>query len=121
MSVEIKGKVVQIMKKQSGVSKNGNTWEVQPFVLETLDEKYPRKIYIEIFGEERINQCPLDMGYDITVHCDIESLEYNGHWYTKVRAWKIDSNAPTLEERLQGQEEAPAAAMQEENSDDLPF
>jgi hypothetical protein len=61
---------------------------VQSYVLET-QEQYPRKVYFEIFGEDRIknNQCNID---DIvTVSFDIESREFNGRWYTSIRAWKV--------------------------------
>lgn len=86
--MEITGKIIQILPKQTGTSKAGNPWEVQPFVLET-QEQYPRKVYIEVFGSERIKECPLDIDHIVTASIDIDSLEYQGRWYTKVRAWKI--------------------------------
>jgi hypothetical protein len=87
--MEISGKIIQVLPLQEGVSKNsGNPWKVQSYVLET-QEQYPRKVYFEIFGEDRIknNQCNID---DIvTVSFDIESREFNGRWYTSIRAWKV--------------------------------
>jgi hypothetical protein len=33
------------------------------------------------------------MDETVTVHFDIESREYNGRWYTNIRAWKVDKGA----------------------------
>ena len=101
--MEIVGKIIQILPKQVGVSKQGNPWEVQPFVLETLDQ-YSRKVYIEIFGSERVKQNPLDIDHVVTVSYDLESREFNGRWYTSVRAWKVTNGDQT-------QQPAPAAPV----------
>lgn len=125
--MEIKGKIVQILPIMEGVSKNGNPWKVQPFVLETLD-MYPRKVYFEIFGEERIAQCPLDINYEVTVHCDAESREFKDRWYTQLRAWKIttgqDEEAPVVAEQT-GETTSAAVVTSSvsagEEQTDLPF
>ena len=127
--MEIKGKIIQILPIMEGVSKNGNPWKVQPFVLETLDQ-YPRKVYFEIFGEERIAQCPLDINYEVTVHFDAESREFKGRWYTQLRAWKIttgqDEEAPVDAEQA-GETTSvtavpsPVSAAQEEDPEAGPF
>ncbi len=31
----------------------------------------------------------------VNVSFDVESREYNGRWYTTVRAWKVDKNVAT--------------------------
>lgn len=107
--MEIVGKIIQILPKQVGVSKQGNPWEVQPFVLETLDQ-YPRKVYIEIFGPERVKQNPLDIDYVVTVSYDLESREFNGRWYTSVRAWRVQ-NGDATQQPAQAAQPAPAAPV----------
>ena len=88
--MEIQGKIIQVLPKKEGVGKNGNPWAIQPFVIET-QESYPKKVYIELFGEDRIKANPVDI--DMLVDCgiDIESREFNGLWYTQVRAWKVQT------------------------------
>lgn len=98
--MEIKGTIIQVLERKEGVAQSGNTWALQPYVLETL-EQYPRKVYFEVFGEERIEQNACNVGDEVTVSYDIESREFNAKWYTQVRAWKIDKA---------GQEAAVAAA-----------
>ena len=114
--MEISGKIIQVLPLQEGVGKNsGNPWKVQSYVLET-QEQYPRKVCFEIFGEDKIknNLCQID---DIvTVSFDIESREFNGRWYTSIRAWKVQQgivdNAaqPQVQTAPAVQQAAPAAS-----------
>jgi len=86
--MEIVGKIIQVLPIQEGVGRNGNPWKVQPYVLETLDQ-YPRKVHFEVFGEDRIRMNPCAIDQLVTVSFDIESREFNGRWYTSIRAYRI--------------------------------
>ena len=86
--MEVVGKIIQVLPAQEGVGRNGNPWRVQPYVLETLDQ-YPRKVHFEVFGEDRIKQNPCEIDQLVTVSFDIESREFNGRWYTSIRAYRI--------------------------------
>ncbi len=105
--MEVSGKIIQVMPLQEGVSqRTGNPWKLQAYVLET-QEQYPKKVYFEVFGEDRIkaNSCNID---DIvTVSFDIESREFNGRWYTGIRAWKIQQGVVTTD----AQQAQPAAGQ----------
>ena len=92
--MEIVGKIIQVLPAQEGVGRNGNPWKVQPYVLETV-ENYPRKVHFEVFGEDRIKSNPCDVDQLVTVSFDIESREFNGRWYTSIRAWKIQQGDMT--------------------------
>ena len=102
--MEVVGKIIQVLPIQDGVGRNGNPWKVQPYVLETLDQ-YPRKVHFEVFGEDRIKQNPCEIDQLVTVSFDIESREFNGRWYTSIRAWRIQQGDTT-----QVAAPAPAAA-----------
>ena len=136
--MEVVGKIIQVLPAQEGVGRNGNPWKVQPYVLETLDQ-YPRKVHFEVFGEDRIKQNPCEIDQLVTVSFDIESREFNGRWYTSIRAWHIQqgdttqaaavpSAAPAQAAPVSG-EPAPADpvapdpfdASAGEGSSDLPF
>ena len=92
--MEIVGKIIAVLPEQSGVAKTGNPWKVQAYVLETV-EQYPRKVHFEIFGEERIKQNPCAIDQLVTVSFDIESREFNGRWYTSIRAWRVQQGDTT--------------------------
>ena len=104
--MDIIGKIIQVLPVQEGVGKNGNPWKVQAYVLET-QEQYPRKVCFEIFGEDRIKNNPCNIDDLVTVSFDIESREFNGRWYTSIRAWKIQQGDMTQAAAVPG---APAAA-----------
>jgi hypothetical protein len=84
--MEITGKIVQLLPEQSGQSSRG-TWRKQEFILE-VPGNYPKNICISMWGEN-IDSFGIKQGEDITVSIDIESREYNGRWYTNVKAWKV--------------------------------
>lgn len=88
--MDIKGKIIQVLPLQSGVSKQGNAWRKQEYVLETLDA-YPSKVKFDIFGD-KIDNYPMEVGNIVTIHFDIESREFNGRWYTDIHAYKVDLN-----------------------------
>ena len=92
--MEVVGKVVQVLPLQEGVGRNGNPWKLQGYVLETI-ENYPRKVHFEVFGEDRIKNNPCAIDQVVTVSFDIESREFNGRWYTSIRAWRIQQGDMT--------------------------
>jgi hypothetical protein len=88
INMEIKGKIIQKLEPQGGVSKAGNQWKKQEYVLETLDS-YPKKVKFDFFGD-RADQYVFEVGDLITLSYDIESREFNGRWYTDIHAYKAD-------------------------------
>lgn len=87
--MDISGKIIQKLPLQQGESKtSGKPWALQAYVLET-QEQYPRKVCFELFGEQRIKDNPCDIDDLVTISFDIESREFNGRWYTSIRAWKV--------------------------------
>lgn len=121
--LNISGVVLNILPLQTGTSKAGNQWQKQDFILETGGQ-YPRKVCVCLFGDN-VDKFPLQVGQSVTVSVDIESREFNGRWYTDVRAWNVVYNgqqqgapapAPTATApTAQAPAGTPAAA------DDLPF
>ena len=90
--MELTGKIIAVLPERGGVSKAGNEWKIQEYVLET-QEQYPRKMMFNVFGADRISQFNIQLGEVLTVSFDIDSREYNGRWYNDIRAWKVDRNA----------------------------
>lgn len=84
--MNISGKVVQVLPIQTGTSKAGNPWQKQEFVLEQGGQ-YPRKVCISLFGDN-VAKIP-QVGQDVMVSVDIDSREFNGRWYTEIKAWNI--------------------------------
>lgn len=85
--MEIKGKIKQKLDPITGESSNG-AWKKQEFIIET-DGDYPKSICIIVWGD-KIDLEKFAVNDTVTVSINIESREYNGRWYTDVKAWKID-------------------------------
>lgn len=93
--MELVGKVIQVLPLQQGTSaKTGNPWTIKTFIVET-QENFPRRVAIEIFGDQRIADNPVELDQLVTVSFDLESREFNGRWYTSVRAWKVQQGIQT--------------------------
>lgn len=86
--MEITGKVVAVLEITSGTGKNGNEWKKRDFVIETADEKFPKKVCFTLFGD-KVNTCPM-IDTTVTVSFDINAHEYNGKWFNSINAWKVD-------------------------------
>ena len=89
MSMELKGKVIQLLPVQTGMGKKGQ-WKKQEFIVETQTQ-YPKKVCLSAWGD-KIDQFNVSEGDIVNVSVDLESREYNGRWYTEARAWKIDKS-----------------------------
>ncbi len=120
--MEIVGKIVQVLPAQEGVSKStGNPWKIQSYILETL-EQYPRKVCFEIFGEDRIKNNPCEIDQIVTVSFDIESREFNGRWYTSIRAWRVqqgDTTANAADQPVVPGAPAAASATQAQSAEPM--
>lgn len=88
--LNISGIVLNILPLQTGTSKAGNQWQKQDFILETGGQ-YPRKVCVCLFGDN-VDKFPLQVGQSVTASVDIESREFNGRWYTDIRAWNVVYN-----------------------------
>ena len=123
--MEFEGVVYKIMPATKGTSARGD-WQRQEVIFE-LPQEFSRKICVIFFNKES-DVARLREGMVCTVSVNIESREYNGKWYTDVRAWRVQPKeetaaAPAMPDMPPFTEEpayaAPAAPMAE--VDDLPF
>ncbi len=85
--MQLTAKLLTVLPLQTGNGKNGE-WKKQDFIVET-GEMYPKKICISVWGD-KINPTVLVVGNELNIDFDIESREYNGRWYTDLKAWKIE-------------------------------
>ena len=90
--IKIYGTIISVLPVQTGISKAGSEWKKAEFLLETV-EQYPRKVKFDIFGSDRVEQYApmLVQNATVTISVNIESREFNGRWYTDVRAWKVEN------------------------------
>ncbi len=128
--MDINGRVIQVLPEQSGEGRNG-VWKKQDFVIET-DSQYPKKVCFSAWGD-KINPQLMQEGNQLNVSFDVESREYNGRWYTDLKAWKMEmvgegqgqSSGGGFAPQASAAQQAPPAQLSEElkasGDDDLPF
>lgn len=125
--MQITAKLVQVLPAQTGQGKNGE-WRKQEIIVET-EGQYPRKICVSVWGD-KLGGLKLIPGTDLSIDFDIESREYNGRWYTDVKAWRVtESDSPgstaSPAAKASGPQASssfpPASSAPPEFEDDLPF
>ena len=108
--MEIEGTIIQLLERRSGISKStGNPWMSQGYVLAT-NEFHSKKIAFEVVGEDRIRRIGLQVGSYVKVFCEVESREFEGKWYTSVKAW--DARGVVRDTQAQTQQAAPTATTE---------
>jgi hypothetical protein len=85
--MEFEGVVFRILPAVSGTSARG-VWKKQDVVFEIPGE-FSRKVCVTFFGDKAEDAASLKEGDRAEVSVNVESREYNGKWYTDVKAWKI--------------------------------
>jgi hypothetical protein len=109
--MELTGKIVQVLPEQSGTSSRGS-WRKQEYIIE-IPGDYPKQVCFMVWGD-RIDQFGIQEGQELTIAVDLESREYNGRWYTDVKAWRA---APVDRES----ESLPMDEPPKSGPDDVPF
>jgi hypothetical protein len=133
--MELQGKVIAALPERSGVSARGE-WKSQEFVIEYQEGQYPRHLVFTVFGADRLQRFNIQIGQTVLVAFDVDAHEWNGRWFTDIRAFdvrQVDPNAAPVAQSTpvmqsvpvaEANPEAPFPPQQEaagESADELPF
>lgn len=150
--MELQGKIIAALEPRTGDSKRnpGEKWMSQEFVLQQHDQ-YQRKLVFNVWGADRLQRFNIQVGQEVSVQFDIDAREWNGRWFTDIRAYDVRQvdpasvggngaapadpfppqapfapapaagTAPVAGVALAADPFAAAAANTEESNDDLPF
>lgn len=88
-----KGTVTAVLEIQTGTSANG-VWKKQSFVIETFGQ-YPKTICFDLFASGEKPLITPKVGEVVDVTFSVESREYNGKYYTKASAFRVDISGNT--------------------------
>ena len=131
MALELEGKIIRKLNVQSGVSARGN-WSKQEFIIEYQEGNFPSQACFNVWGEDKVKDLErFQIGDSVKVSFNISSREYNGRWYTDLRAWRLDSAGEAASAAAPAQAPAQPAAQTQapqaadsqdsQDDDDLPF
>ena len=107
--MNIDGKLVKILKQETGVSKAGKEWKKQSIILEQ-DTEYNKEVVITYIGNNISKIQSIKLGDNLSCNVNISSREYNGKYYHNIDGWAcaISSNKSSKD-------------SEELTNDDLPF
>ena len=86
-AIYIQGHITTILPENRGMGQKGE-WVSQDFVLKTEDN-YPKNICFTIFGADKIKEANIRIGDVVSIGVNLESREFNGRWYTSIKAWSV--------------------------------
>lgn len=97
MIIKLIGSIVRVLDKKSGISKSGNEWVSQDYVIEEINPNVqnPSRICFTVFGQDAINFYNFHLGQNVSVDCTLSSTEYNGRFFTSLNALKPAVTAQT--------------------------
>ena len=108
-NLELQGKLLRRLPPQRGKSARGE-WMKQEFLVEFSDGNFPSTACFNVWGEDKVNDLArFNDGDEVKVSFSINSREYNGKFYTDLRAWRIVS-------ANEGQQAAPSPAPYQQPS-----
>lgn len=125
--IYIEGQITAILPETRGVGQRGE-WVSQDFVLKT-DDNYPKNICFTILGADKIKEANIKIGDVVSIGVNIESREFNGRWYTSIKAWSVKrkfeaqaaKQAPPAPTPQPSQPTQTQTSSSVDNTDDLPF
>ena len=122
----LEGKVIKLIEVKEGVSKtSGKDWKLAQYLIDTTtNPQYTKQVVVEVFGDERIDELSLIPDEQVKLNVEIESREFNGKWYTSVRAWGRAEDGQPAQPTQQVDPEPKTQQVQPTNveeTSDLPF
>lgn len=90
MAMELEGRIARKLNVQTGTSARGS-WAKQEFIFEYQEGNFPSQVCMNVWGEDKVKDLErYQVGDKVKVSFNLSSREYNGRWYTDVRAWRIE-------------------------------
>lgn len=91
MNVKFTGKIISVGQVQMGTSQSGTQWSSQEFVIEELNEQYPSRAVIQVYGSDKIQQFNIQLGEIITAHIGLKARQSKeGRWFNQLDCWKVE-------------------------------
>lgn len=91
MNVKFTGKIIAAGQVQMGTSQNGSQWSSQEFVIEELNQQYPSRAVIQVYGSDKIQQFGIQVGEIITANIGLKAHQSrDGRWFNQLDCWKVE-------------------------------
>lgn len=91
MNVKFTGKIIAAGQVQMGTSQSGTQWSSQEFVIEELNQQYPSRAVISVYGSDKIQQFNIQLDEIITANIGLKAHQSKeGRWFNQLDCWKVE-------------------------------
>lgn len=91
MNVKFTGKIIAAGQVQMGTSQNRTQWSSCEYTIEELNEQYPSRAVIQVYGSDKLQQFNIQLGEIITAHIGLKARQSKeGRWFNQLDCWKVD-------------------------------
>lgn len=112
MNVKFTGKIIAAGQVQMGTSQNGTQWSSCEYTIEELNEQYPSRAVISVYGSDKLQQFNIQLGEIITAHIGLKARQSKeGRWFNQLDCWKV--KRPTGQQQFPPQVNANGQATQQ--------
>ena len=91
MNVKFTGKIIAAGQVQMGTSQNGTQWSSCEYTIEELNEQYPARAVISVYGSDKLQQFNIQLGEIITAYIGLKAHQSkDGRWFNQLDCWKVE-------------------------------
>ena len=91
MNVKFTGKIIAAGQVQMGTSQNGTQWSSCEYTIEELNQQYPSRAVIQVYGPDKLQQFNIQLGEIITAHIGLKARQSKeGRWFNQLDCWKVE-------------------------------
>lgn len=91
MNVKFTGKIIAVGQVQMGTSQNGTQRSSCEYTIEELNEQYPSRAVIQVYGSDKLQQFNIQLGEIITAHIGLKARQSKeGRWFNQLDCWKVE-------------------------------
>ena len=74
-----------------GTSQNGTQWYSCEYTIEELNQQYPSRAVIQVYGSDKIQQFNIQLGEIITANIGFKAHQSKeGRWFNQLDCWKVE-------------------------------
>lgn len=91
MNIKFTGKIIAAGQVQMGTSQNGTQWSSCEYTIEELNEQYPSRAVIQVYGSDKLQQFNIQLGEIITAHIGLKARQSKeGRWFNQLDCWNVE-------------------------------
>ena len=91
MNIKFTGKIIAAGQVQMGTSQNGTQWSSCEYTIEELNEQYPARAVISVYGSDKLQQFNIQLGEIITANIGLKAHQSKeGRWFNQLDCWKVE-------------------------------